>query len=74
MKLTIDVYKNSGKWYTGDTVSSTEEYDIWDEKFKCFIRDHLPAKIGEGFVVVKDVDLTKYPGFHCVLYRYSDLF
>lgn len=74
MKLTIDVYKDSGKWYTGHTVTHTENIDIWDERFKEFIRDNLPAKIGEGFVVVKDVDRVPHDGFHNCLLRYSELF
>ena len=74
MKLEIDVYKDSGKWYTGHTVTYTENIDIWDERFKDFLRNNLPARIGEGFIVVKDVDHISHDGFHNCLLRYSELF
>ena len=72
MRVTIDVYKDNGKWYTGDTAYSDVDIPLWDEKFKQFVWDNLPAKIGSGFVVVKDIDSTG-PGFHYALYRYEEL-
>lgn len=73
MSLVITVYKESGKWYTSWVVDSDTNYDLWDERFTAFIRDHLPANIGEGFVVVEDTPNSDV-GFHRRLFRYSDLF
>lgn len=70
MSITIDVYKSSGKWYTGETVEGPD-LDIWDPEFDQFIWDHLPARVSDGYIVVKDTGAGS--GFHNCLLRYEDL-
>jgi hypothetical protein len=72
MEIEIIVFKNSGKYYTSDTVKS--ELDIWlfKDEFRQFVKDNLPAKIGEGFVTVRDTRDNQ--SFHIALYRYDELF
>lgn len=72
MHIRIDVYKPSGKWYTGHDVRNTVDIPMHDAAFKRFIVDNLPAHFSGGFVVVSDCE--DGAGFHNVLYHYDDLF
>lgn len=74
MKIEITVFKKSGKWYTSDIIESPENIMLSDDKFKDFIRKHNPANIGEGYIVVKNVDNGECTGFHNVLWTYDELY
>ncbi len=71
-KIEIMVFKDTGKYYTSAVVESETAFHLWDDAFAEFVRNNLPAKIGDGYVVVKDVEPGE--GFHCRLYRYHELF
>lgn len=71
LSISIDVYKASGKWYAGDVAKSEQDIPLFEDAFKAFVRDNLPASIGEGYVVVKDS--PDGDGFHCLLYTYAEL-
>lgn len=70
MHIRIDVYKPTGKWYTGHDVTAPE-IPLYKPEFNKFIRDNLPAQYGGGFVVVTDRDGSF--GFHNHLFQMSDL-
>lgn len=70
MEVTIDVYKDTGKWYTGETVEGPD-INLWEHAFEQFVWDHLPARIGDGYVVVKDTG--KGSGFHNCILLYKNL-
>lgn len=76
MNIKISVYKASGKWYASEIVPIEKDKHIFTEEFQRFIRDNVPANIGEGFIVVDDVDDDEDSSsdFHNVLYRYGELF
>jgi len=71
MHISIQVYKDTGKFYTNCEVTHPEDIPLWSDRFRKFIRDHLPAQYSGGFVVVNDMPDEK--GFHCALYRIDDL-
>lgn len=72
MKLKITVYKESGKYYTDDTVENDKNIQLFDtQKFRKFIADNLPARIGEGFITVEDIDGNE--SFHGCLLRHEDV-
>ena len=73
MEIEIIVFKNSGKYYTSDTVYSEQDIPIWSEEFKQFIKDYNPANIGEGFILTKDTDKFN-TGFHIALWRYNEIY
>lgn len=71
MHIKIDVYKPSGKWYAGENVRHNIDIPIYEPAFNEFVKEHLPAQYGGGFVVVTSCDDD--PGFHNVLLRYDEL-
>lgn len=71
LHISICVYKPSGKWYTSGEATSEENIPLWDDAFKQFVREHLPAQINDGYVVVNDCDDGE--GFHHVLYTHETL-
>lgn len=74
MEIEIIVFKNSGKYYTSETVYSEQDIPMYkDEEFKQFIRDHNPANIGEGYIITKDTDRFN-TGFHIALWRYNEIY
>ena len=72
MHIRIDVYKPTGKWYTGHEVTNPFDIPLHDSRFNNFITDNLPAHFAGGFVVVSDC--ADGAGFHNGLLRYDDLF
>lgn len=72
MKLRITVYKESGKYYTHEDVECEKDIPSWGKEFKSFIRENLPAKLSEGYVVVED--RSDNQSFHQALYKYENLF
>lgn len=52
MNLTITVYKDTGKFYTSETVNVPADTQMWHENFRQLIRDNLPAVYSGGFVTV----------------------
>lgn len=70
MKIRITVYKDSGKYYTDGIAESEKDIWMWEDKFMEFVKNNLPARIGEGFVVVEDV--LDDQSFHQALYRYNE--
>ena len=71
MKIKITVYKASGKYYTDETVESDVDIPMFKDDFKKFIRENIPARIGEGYITVEDV--CDDQSFHQVLYLYNEL-
>jgi hypothetical protein len=45
---------------------------MFKEEFMQFIRDNVPVKIGEGFIVIKDTKDNQ--SFHVALYRFNEIF
>lgn len=74
MKIAIDIYKDTGKWYTGCLVIHEENIPMWDPRFKALIRNSVPANIGGGYIVVSDAHDSDPMSFHNVLYTYQQLF
>jgi hypothetical protein len=72
MDIEITVFKESGKYYTSDTVHNNEDIYLFKDEFLEFVKNNLPARIGEGFVMVKDASDNQT--FHIALYRYNELF
>ncbi|MDF2530863.1 MAG: hypothetical protein K0Q65_444 [Clostridia bacterium] len=56
MEIEITVWKASGKYYTSGTARCDEDIPLWDDKFKVFVANNLPARHGEGYVTVADKD------------------
>lgn len=71
MHIQIDVYKPSGKWYTGQDVYHDTDIPLHDPSFARFIADNLPAHYNGGFVVVTDCE--DGVGFHNSLHLYDSL-
>lgn len=76
MKIEIIVFKGSGKYYTSETVENEEDILMFRPEFKEFIRNNIPAKISDGYLVVKDMEDVDYnnQSFHYALYKYDDIF
>lgn len=72
MKLMITVFKESGKFYANNEVESNQDIALFQPEFKDFIKNNLPAKIEDGFVIVQDMP-NENQGFHIKLYRMSEL-
>lgn len=71
LHISIDIYKQSGKWYTGSEATNPTDIPSWEESFREFLCDNLPARIGEGYIVVKD--FPDGEGFHNHVYQYADV-
>lgn len=72
LHISIDVYKASGKWYTSGEAANPTDIPIWDEDtFREFLCSNLPARIGEGYIVVKD--FPDGDGFHNHVYQYAEV-
>lgn len=71
MHIRIDIYKPSGKWYTGHDVRHDANIPIHEPAFMRFVKEHLPAQYGGSFIVVTSCDDD--PGFHNMLLRSSEL-
>ena len=73
MEIEIIVFKNSGKYYTSETVYFEQDIPMYKEEFKQFIKDHNPANIGEGYIITKDTDRFD-TGFHIALWTYNEIY
>ena len=76
MKIEIIVFKGSGKYYTSDVVENEEDILMFRPEFKEFIRSNIPAKISDGYIVIKDPEDVDYDNqsFHYALYKYNEIF
>lgn len=72
MELRINVYKDTGKWYGGHDVTVSDDVHLYDYDFEAVVYENLPAKIGDGYVVVSNADPSSNE-FCERLYRYNDL-
>lgn len=72
MELEITVYKGSGKWYASHVVRNEEDIHNFKEEFLKFVFQNLPARVTDGYVVVKDVGVDQ--SFHNSLYLYNELY
>lgn len=72
MHINIRVFNDTGKYYAEAEATSPTVIPLWDDRFKEFVREHLPARCDGGFVVVND--MPDGEGFHFKLYRADDLF
>ena len=73
MEIEIIVFKNSGKYYTSETVYSEQDIPMYKDEFKQFIRYHNPANIGEGIILTKDTDKFN-TGLNIALWRYNEIY
>lgn len=72
MKLHITIYKSTGKYYTDTVVECSENIPLWDDRFRAFIKKHLPvSQSSGGYIVVQDV--AGESGFHNCLLTYDEL-
>ena len=76
MKIEIIVFKGSGKYYTSDVAENEEDILMFKPEFKEFIRNNIPARVSDGYIVVKDLEDVDYnkQSFHYALYHYNDIF
>jgi len=74
MEIEIIVFKNSGKYYTSTIVKCGIDIPIYSEEFRELIKNKCPAKIGQGFIIVRDTDTLLKQSFHYISYRYDELF
>lgn len=72
MKIKITIYKESGKYYTDEIVENKKDIFAWEEEFRDFVRNNIPAKLNQGYITVEDVNDNQ--SFHQILYKYEDLF
>lgn len=71
MKLSITVYKGTGKYYTGHEVE-VPDMEMFKEGYLDLIRSNMPGCYHDGYVVVTDA--ADNQGFHNALYTWSYLF
>ena len=71
MELELIVFKESGKYYASQVVKSNEDIFLFEDEFKQFISDNLPARIENGFVCVMDGE--ENDTFHTALFRINEL-
>ena len=71
MELELVVFKESGKYYASQVVKSNEDIFLFEDEFKQFISDNLPARIENGFVCVMDGE--ENDTFHIELFRINEL-
>lgn len=76
MKIEIIVFKESGKYYTSDIVENKKDILMFEPEFEEFIRNNIPAKVSNGYIVVKDTEDVDYnnQSFHYALYKYDEIF
>lgn len=70
MKLIVDIYKQTGKWYTTIYINNDEEILLYDKEYNEFLRKHIHIPEG-GYATVRDGEENKT--FHQRLYHYGDL-
>lgn len=58
--IRISVFKPSGKWYTSTEIEVNEEYPVWSDDFKELIKNNLPARIEDGYVVTTNMTESSY--------------
>jgi|GEM_PF-3226398 len=74
MELQIEVYKDTGKYYSSHIVRCDCDIPFFDDRFVQFVKNNLPADIGEGYIVVTDTPRAEdSQSFHRRLYKYSEL-
>lgn len=72
MHINIHVFKDTRKYYADAETTRPDVIPLWDNRFKEFVREYLPARYEGGFAAVDD--MPDGEGFHCKLYRTDDLF
>ena len=72
MEIEIIIFKNSGKYYTSDTVKNDKDIWLFEQEFKDFVIVNLPAKLSDGYIMVRDTSDNQ--SFHTRLYTYNQLF
>lgn len=73
MKITIDVFRESGKWYAGYTVLNSDDIPLHTSEFILFVWKNLPAHIDKGYVVVRDTPDSSAEQFHFHMWQYEKL-
>ena len=71
MKIEITVYKETGKYYTSTIVENETPIMLFEEDFKKFVAENLPAIISDGFVVTRNADPDSQE-FYERLYRTTE--
>lgn len=71
LHITIDIYKETGKWYTQEVVAHPIDLKLWTEEFRQFIRSHITGQYSGGYVVIHD--LPDGEGFHNALIKFDEL-
>ena len=72
MKIEIIVFKESGKFYTSEVVEADRNIPMYKDEFIEFVKNNIPARIGEGYIVVRDYEDNQT--VHQALYPYKRLF
>lgn len=52
MEIIITVYRPSGKYYACNEITYDVDTPLFKDEFKQFVREHLPAHLSDGIVVV----------------------
>lgn len=65
MRLIVDVYKNTGKWYTTIIINTDDEILMYENGYKDFLKQNFTVPEG-GYAVVRDDNDNKT--FHQRLY------
>lgn len=71
IKLKINSYKSSGKWYGEQIIELEKDIPIWDDKFKKMLTNNISCACYDGFIVVDDMEDNQT--FHKVLYPAYDI-
>ena len=72
MEIEIVVYKGTGNYYTSGIAKCDKEIPLWEEEFKEFVANNLPALYSGGFVTVADTK-DDCEGFHHALFRMDEI-
>lgn len=56
MKLLLSVYKDTGKYYTSNVIETDIDVIKQDAEYMQLIRDNCPAKLTDGYMIVKNED------------------
>lgn len=65
MQLIVDIYKNTGKWYTTVIINHDKEIQMYEDNYMNFLKNSFKIPDG-GYVVVRDSKENK--SFHQRLY------
>lgn len=53
MRLIVDVYKNTGKWYTTIIINTDDEILMYEKGYDDFLKQNIKVPEG-GYAVIRD--------------------